>query len=242
MFLMAFAISLPISIPLMITLVMTLLTLLVPLFGTISILGTNQSPKLPTGFLNSANGDPAPGVPLASPSGSIVQAYFGQVGGKLSIDTTEASGLSDPATATLFAGMYQYVQFASGSTASNARGQVVFWLTAASFIVTPDVTAATQGLIAGITLAAVTKGNYGWIQIQGRASVKYKSSLTAATPAAGDLIILDQAPSNAADDPTQSGSPTYLILKSMIGVADVLPVGGSVLAVDLCFWNDGWRY
>lgn len=210
--------------------------------ATITLLGTNQSPRLPTGYLNSSGGDPAPGVPLTSPSGSIVQAYAGQVGAKLSIDTTEASNLSDPAGSTLFAGVYQYVQFASGSAASNARGQIVFWSTRSTYIVTPDVTAATQGLIAGITLAAVTKGNYGWIQIAGKATVKYKSSLTAATPAAGDLIIVDQAPSNAADDPTQSGNPTYLIAKSIVGVADVAPVGGSVLAVDLAFWFNGWGF
>lgn len=205
-------------------------------------LGTNQSPKLPTGFLNSAAGDPAPGVPLTSPSGSIVQSYAGQLGAKLSVDTTEASNLSDSATATLFAGVYQYVQFYLSSSGANARGQIVFWQTASSYIVTPDVTAATQGLIAGITLAAITKGNYGWIQIQGKAMVKFKATLTAATPAAGDLIIVDQAPTNAADDPTQSGNPTYLIAKSILGVADVAPGGGTISAVDLNFWMDGWRY
>lgn len=238
MLLMAFAISLPLSLPAL----FAILSVLVPIFGSIFLLGTNQSPKLPTGFINSANGDPSPGQALASPSGSIVQPYAGQVGAKLSLDTNQASSLSDPAQFTCFAGVYQYVQFAVGATAANVRGQVVFWLTAATYVVTADVTAATQGLIAGITLAAVTKGNYGWIQIQGRASVKYKSSLTAATPAAGDLIILDQTPSNTADDPTQSGSPTYLIAKSIIGVADVAPVGGSTLAVDLAFWYNGWRF
>lgn len=210
--------------------------------ASISLIGTNQSPRLPTGYLNSSAGDPAPGVPLTSPSGSIVQAYAGQVGGRLSIDTNEASALSDPAASTLFAGIYQYVQFYLSSSGSNARGQIVFWQTRSTYIVTPDVTAATQGLIAGITLAAVTKGNYGWIQIAGKASVKYKSSLTAATPAAGDLIIVDQAPTNTADDPTQSGAPTYLISKAVLGVADVAPVGGSILAVDLAFWQNGWGY
>lgn len=210
--------------------------------ASITLLGTNQSPRLPTGYLNSANGDPAPGVPLASPSGTIVQAYTGQVGAKLSLDATEASNLSDPAGATLFQGVYQYVQFLSSSSGSNARGQLVFWNNRASYIVTPDVTAGTQGLIAGVTLAAVTKGNYGWIQIAGKATVKYKASLTAATPASGDLIIVDQTPSNAADDPTQSTALTPLQHKSIVGVADVAPVGGSVLAVDLCFFENGWGY
>ena len=212
---------------------------------SIYILGTNQSPKLPTGFLNSANGDPAPGLPLstASASGSIIQPYAGQVGGKLTIDTNEAAlPLSDPATGTLFAGVYQYVLFLSTSVAANARGQIVFWSNRPLYTVTPDVTAATQGLIAGVTLSAITKGNYGWIQIAGRASVKFKTSLTAATPAAGDLLVLDQAGTNGVDDPTQSTALTPLQAKSQIGVASALPVGGSILAVDLAFFNTGWAY
>lgn len=212
---------------------------------SIYIMGTNQSPKLPTGFLNSAGGDPAPGVPLSSAqaSGSIIQPYLGQVGAKVSVDTTEAGlALSDPAQSTLFAGIYQYVLFLSTSVAANARGQVVFWSNRAQYIVTPDVTAATQGLIAGITLAAITKGNYGWIQIAGRATVKYKAALTAATPVAGDLLIVDQTPTNAIDDPTQSTALTPLQEKSKIGTAGVLPVGGSILAVDLAFFDTGWGY
>ena len=208
-------------------------------------LGINNAPRLPTGFLNSSGGDPAIGVPLTSPSGSIVQQYGGQLGAKLSLDTGEASNASDPAASTLFAGVYQYVQFASGSTASNARGQIVFWLTAASYIVTPDVTAATQGLIAGITLATITKGNYGWIQIQGRASVKFKSSITKATPAAGDLVVVDQGggtPTDTADVLADATNLTSPITKSILGVADVAPVGGTVTAVDLAWFNDGWRY
>jgi hypothetical protein len=211
---------------------------------SIFLLGTNQSPKLPTGFINSAGGDPAPGLPVSTTgiSGSIIQPYLGQVGAKLSIDTTEAPSLSDPSQATLFAGVYQYVLFLSSMVATPARGQVAFWSNRAAYVVTGDVTAATQGLIAGIMLSAITKGNYGWIQIAGRAFVRYKSSLTAASPAAGDLIILDQTPTFAADDPTQSTALTPLQQKSLLGTAGVLPAAGSVLAVDLGFFQTGWGY
>lgn len=210
---------------------------------SIYIMGTNQSPKLPTGFLNSAGGDPAPGVPLLSPSGSIVQAYGGQVGAKVSVDTNEAGlALSDPSQSTLFAGIYQYVLFLSTMVATPARGQIAFWSNRAQYIVTGDVTAATQGLIAGVMLSAITKGNYGWIQIAGRATVKFKTSLTAASPAAGDLLIVDQTPTFAADDPTQSTALTPLQDKSKLGTAAVAPIGGSILAIDLAFYDTGWAY
>lgn len=212
---------------------------------SIYILGTNQSPKLPTGFINSAGGDVAPGVPLSSAqaSGSIIQPYYGQVGGKLSLDTTEAPSLSDPAQFPLFAGVYQYVLFLSTSVAANARGQVVFWSNRPAYVVTPDVTTATQGLIAGITLATITRGNYGWIQIAGRASVRFKTAaLGAASPAAGDLLIVDQAPTNTVDDPSQATALTPTQDKSKLGTAAVVPVSGSVLAIDLAFFDTGWSY
>jgi hypothetical protein len=167
-------------------------------------------------------------------TGTGAQPYPGQLGAFMEL--TEAQAANMGSAITLHGGIYQYVQFKSGSTASNAAGQVVFYSSAAdraAYIVTPDVTAPTQGMIAGLTLGAVTKGNYGWIQVGGTANVKYKSSLTAATPAIGDLVIVDQAPSNLADDPTQSGNPTYLILKAVLGVAQVAPVASATSLVQL---------
>lgn len=179
-----------------------------------------------------------------SSSGLGLSPYPGQLGAFMELTEAQALTMSSvPATLTLHSGIYQYVQFKTGSTASNVAGQIVFYATAAdraAYIVTPDVTAATQGMIGGITIASVTKGNYGWMQVGGMASVKYKSSITAATPAIGDLVIVDQAPSNTADDPTQSGNPTYLILKSVLGVAFTLPVASALSLVGLTprFWNE----
>lgn len=175
-----------------------------------------------------------------SSTGTGAQPYPGQLGAIIALSETEAGNRGK--NVTLHAGRYQYVQFKSGSTASNAAGQVVFYSSAAdraAYIVTPDVTANTQGQIAGITLGSNTKGNYGWIQTAGVAGVKFKSSLTAATPAIGDLVIVDQAPSNLADDPTQSGNLTYLIAKSVLGVAQAAPVASTIVLVQLWprFWN-----
>lgn len=172
------------------------------------------------------------------------QPYAGQLGAFMELTEAQALAMSSaPATLTLHSGIYQYVQFKAGSTAANAAGQIVFYSSAADravYTVTPDVTAATQGMIAGITLATVTKGNYGWIQVGGVANVKFKTGLTAATPAIGDLVIVDQTPTFAADDPTQSGNPTYLILKSVLGVASSAPVSATISLVQLWprFWNE----
>jgi hypothetical protein len=169
-----------------------------------------------------------------SSTGTGAQPYPGQLGGIIALSEAEAA-LRGSAI-TLHAGMYQYIQFKSGSTASNAASTAVVYATAsdrANYIATPDVTANTQGQIAGWALGAVTKGNYGWIQIGGVANVKFKSSLGAATPAIGDMVILDQTPTNTADVPTQSGNPTYLILKSVVGVAQAAAVASASSLVQL---------
>ncbi len=183
-----------------------------------------------------------------SSTGTGGQPYPGQLGAFMELTETQAAAMSTtPSTLTLHGGIYQYVQFFLTSTAANAVGQVVFWKTRASYIVTPD-TASTGansfGMVAGITLRIATKGNYGWIQIAGTANVKFKSSLTAATPAIGDLVIVDQSATTSGalgDVPTQSGNPTYVILKSVLGVAEIAaPAASTVSLVELWprFWNE----
>ncbi|MDQ3803281.1 MAG: hypothetical protein M3416_05440, partial [Acidobacteriota bacterium] len=66
------------------------------------------------------------------------------------------------------------------TTASNAQGQVVYWDDRDDFVVTPDAPADARD-IAGVTLNAVSKGNCGFIQIIGRATVKCASSVTSTT-------------------------------------------------------------
>ena len=72
------------------------------------------------------------------------------------------------------------MQFKSNSTNVNAGGNIAFWSDRATHVVTPDAT-GNLGQVAGVILEAETKGNYGWIQVAGRATVNFKSSLTPAT-------------------------------------------------------------
>src|SRR6266404_5780562 len=73
--------------------------------------------------------------------------------------------------------------------------------------------------------------------------VKFKSSLTAATPAIGDLVIVDQSattPGALADDPTQATGLTSTTMKSIIGVSEAAPVASATQLVQLWprFWNE----
>ncbi len=202
-------------------------------------LGGNQAPRITQLFLNNVN-DPAPGQLLSSPSGSIVQPYGGQVGGKLTLSAKEAKQLSDPNTGTLFGGVYMYVQFLLTSTAVSQRGQILFWSDRDNYVVTPDVTAASAAKMAGVCCNIVGKGNYGFIQIGGKAGVKFRAALTKVA-VDGDLVVLDGTPGVFGDvlaDATTLASP---IAKLVIGIADGAPANNTLSPVALTNMG-GWAY
>ena len=193
----------------------------------------NQSPRVTTGYLNTVN-DPSPGVPLVSPSGSIVQPYGGQVGGDTYLSAADALKLSDvTGTGTLFEGIYKYVQFLSSSTATAVRGQILFWSNRSQYIVTPDYAVASNAKIAGICLNVVTKGNWGFIQIAGKASLLFKAAFVGAA-ADGVVVGVDSVtPSALATVPDQTAAQIPSLAKLNIGIADGLPAISTVSLVDL---------
>lgn len=184
-----------------------------------------QISRVTTGLLNTVN-DAVAGGSVASGTGA--NPYAGQLGAIAYFGPSTIR--YDSSIGTLYEGWYQYVQFLSTSSASNARGQFVFWNDLTNFIVTPD---ATDGQHAGVTLNVITKGNYGWIQISGLASVLFRSSITKATPAVKDLVVTTSG-ANTADilaDATNLTSPLY---KRVVGVAaSTAPVGGAISLVEL---------
>jgi hypothetical protein len=206
------------------------------------IIAANQSPRITTLYLNSSGrtGDPAPGVPLstAQASGSIVQPYGGFLGGKLTYTNAEAKGAADPAVGPLYGGIYMYVQFLTGSTASPARGQLVYWSNPDQYIVTPDYAAAAAGQIAGVAVNSTAKGNYDFIQISGEAMVKFGT--LSGSGNIGDVITMLTA-SNLADDPTQATAFTPAVAKTIIGIAvRTAPATNTISPVRLNLTN--WEY
>lgn len=193
---------------------------------SIAIFGGSQIVRLTSPFLNRID-DPIIGGPLASPIGSIYQAYGGQLGNKFSLDAGMALMASDTTIGTLYGGVYQYVKFKAGTTAANARGQIVFWDDIDKYVVTPDGASTNDALWAGLTLNVVTKGNYGWVQIAGKGSIKYRASVTKTTPVVDDLVVVT-AGSNVADVLADATAITSPSLKLVIGAALSIPAGSAV--------------
>jgi hypothetical protein len=133
-----------------------------------------------TGFLNTVD-DADIGQVVASPTGlSRFKGFLGTIG---VWDTSNIRWKTN----RLYGGYYQYVKFKAGTTNANARGQIVYWDDVDDYIVTPDAPADARD-IAGVTLNAVTKGNYGWIQVAGLAGCLMRSSVTSTT--IGNLVVV----------------------------------------------------
>lgn len=180
-----------------------------------------NAPMLSTA-LNSIN-DSQPGSSFTSPTGNPL--YGGIVGQSYQLSYANAQKQSS----NLYGGIYLYVQFLSTSTASNARGQIVFWSTASNgdfnYVVTPDpTTALTQ--VAGVTLNAVTKGNYGFIQIAGLATVLCKASVTDTT--AGDIGFVVSDSSLGKVDANVPGSATAAQQAVKLGIFREAPANGGL--------------
>jgi hypothetical protein len=178
--------------------------------------------------LSNAN-DPLPGQSVSSGTGAV--QYGGQVGARVCLGNDDIA-IVNSSSPTLYGGIYQYVQFFLTATKASVAGLLAFWQTDSTYIVTNDEPTGCSD-IAGICLNAVSKGNYGWIQIAGKATVQYRAVLTKTTPAVGDLVIaaaLGSVTPGVVDIIADATNITSVQLRSAIGIvvgtAPAFPGGG----------------
>ena len=191
-----------------------------------------EDPRIEPRFLN----PPAPFSGDTAIGGQAIQGVNtspapGQLGKIVYYNEAQANQLSNPAGPQLHAGFYQYVQFLSTSTAAPAKGAVAFWSDMGNYVVTMDAAAGNLGQAAGICLIAVTKGLYWWIQIGGRASCQYKATVTDTT--VGNLVVVDQTPSNGVDALADATAVTDKVLRSKLGNALGTPANAGLALVQL---------
>lgn len=199
---------------------------------------SSQIIRVSTGYLNTVN-DAIPGMTTSSGTGQ--SSYAGQLGAKAYFGPDEVRWKTNQ----LYGGVYQYVRFRSGATASPARGLIAFWDTSVSedlYQVTNDETDALGvNNWAGIVLNAVTKGNYGFIQIGGRVAVLFRTVITAANPAAGDPVYCAGAGAGVdvatADVVRSAQNATLAQVAQMdqraLGTAEGVPVGAAISIIRL---------
>jgi hypothetical protein len=226
---------------------------------------TKQLQFLPTWKFNSGSGDSAIGGTLASlPSGIASQYDDTQLGDRIVLGAADALALSDTAgVGTLYGGIYMYVGTPSGSTVTPTINRLAFlyptdysiatsaWPGLDSLhVVTPDELQAGSGfpgIVAGVFINTLTKGNWWWIQIAGKTTCLYgaNSGLQfAGTPTyAVNQGVYAGGYGNTAGaglvTPIVGGTfpTTYAILdrirKSYIGIAETGASASAVVTVDM---------
>lgn len=169
-------------------------------------------------------------------AGGTGTALYALAGVRILLDNVAALALSDTTVGTLYGGIYQYVNLLSGGTNAGVRGQMAFWATTqtganifASDGITPysvhgDGSATLgDGLWAGPFIDAITKGNFGWVQIAGIASVLFQA--TPSSNLVGASVVVNTA-GVTVDSRADATAVTYggaNGMKNFLGVALELP-------------------
>lgn len=134
------------------------------------------------GQLNAVN-DVYPGGGTDAPGLAV-----GQLGTEITLNASDALALSSTTVGTLYAGTYKYVQFKLTQSGTTKKGGPMYWSDPDAFIVTADVPTSFLGF-AGVALNVVTKGQYGWILVEGKCQCQPLDNTTKGTPAIGDVMV-----------------------------------------------------
>ncbi len=208
---------------------------------------TKQADLLTARFLNDVNDAASGGVIVSLPAGVTGPPVSQTIpGDRIVLDDATALALSDTTVGTLFGGVYMYVGTLLTSTVSPTRGSFAFWRSnelpggaTQSYVVTADAqpTTAIPGYIAGVfinpttssgTGVALTKGNFGWIQVAGTASVFFDSTLTAAATATTVSAKVSPTIASSADAGVALSTTT---LSFVLGVAIGSPISSTISSV-----------
>lgn len=196
-----------------------------------------QIDRLVSSQLNYGTGDAAPGMSVVSGTGQAT--YSGNVGARVALDS--ASIRYNSTVGTLYGGIYQYV-YMTYTTQQPARGQLVFWDLSVSdqlYQVNGDAkpTTAIPTLIAGVVIqTTVTKNTYAWMQIAGRASVLFNSTVTLTTAGYGVTAYISPALASTCDNGTVLAASSAGALQgvdTLIGISEATVTASSISLVQL---------
>lgn len=205
---------------------------------------TKQDIFLSNRYLNDINDAASGGVivslPPGAPSPQVSQTIPGD---RIVLDDATALALSDTAnTGTLYGGIYMYFGTLSTAVANPARGSAAFYRAAdlpsavsGLYQVTSDAqpTTAIPTLFAGVFINAITKGNFGWVQVGGVASCLFDSAITAAAVGNPVSVKISAAVASTFDVGVNVVTATipFSYAGAFAGTAIVLPVLSTITTV-----------
>jgi hypothetical protein len=204
---------------------------------------TKQAILLTARFLNDVNDTVSGGAIFALPSGVQPPQWSQTIpGDRLVLDDASALALSDTAVGTLNGGIYMYVGTLASSAGSPQRACIAFFRgvdiggSGSVYQVTSDVQpiSSVPTYIAGVFINNITKGNFGWIQVAGAASVLFESALTATSLGVWVTAKIGPTTPGSADCGAAASTTT---LAALLGVAIGTPVTSTVSTVMLTRGN-----
>jgi hypothetical protein len=200
---------------------------------------TDKSLFNPAFKLNNVN------VPTLGQINSLLQAagvilgMGGQddIGKRLCIADIDGPDWSLAATGTLFGGIYQAVQVDAGATAANIfPGAAAYLLDTATgggansgsngYVVTDSAHALATNLGCGVFLNAITPGQFGFIQISGKATVKYTAA--PASLVAGCAVVFKGVTAGTFDTVLDATAITGALLSAFVGNSIQAPAANAL--------------
>lgn len=158
----------------------------------------------------------------------VVISYGGtdDLGKRMIVSDQDAADWSLASIGTLFGGIYQAVQVDSAATAANIfPGAAAYLLDTAAgggansgsqgFVVTDSAHALATNLGCGVFLNAVTPGQFTFIQISGKATVKYTAA--PASLVAGSLVVFKGVTAGTFDTILDATAITGALLSAVLG-------------------------
>lgn len=132
--------------------------------------------------------------------------YPGMLGSRLTVKEPGPPGT--PGAVNFRFKTYQLVQVDSSATTAPYASAVAWWSDKTRYLVTTNPATLGRGRVAGVFVNAIGLGNYGCIQTQGPALVKFVDAPTA-TPTAAGLLVIPSATAGKADCLAAGSAATY---------------------------------
>lgn len=198
-------------------------------------------------YLQGLNDSVIGGQLSSVPSGVTASQGNANIPGDIfAINTDLASALSDTTNYyTLYGGFYMFVKTTSTPTATVAAGKLAFWDTSIAddlYQVTPDESGSQgAGNMAGVYISSLTAGYYGLIQIGGKATFRYRTTLTGVA-ANGNAVFAANAGAGAdvgtvdifgSDNNNATFADIAGLMKYFLGTALALPVAAALGLVQM---------
>jgi hypothetical protein len=172
----------------------------------------------------------------------VVVGMGGQddVGKRLCIADIDGPDWSLASIGTLFGGIYQLVLVDSGATAANIfTGAAAYFLDTQTgggansgsnnYVVTDSAHAVSPGDVCGVFLNPITPGQWGFIQISGKATVKYTAAVTSASQSASTV----SGGATAGTFDNIIAAITGITLPTVVGTPIAVPANGALGTVFL---------